>query len=77
MSYVIVQFSEPREVFIDDRSQGDNLAASGRPRALFVGAGVHTFRLGGQANVVPPTQTHDVPDRPILNPFRVVFAKIP
>ena len=39
MSYVIVQFSEPREVFIDDQSQGDNLAASGRPRALFVGAG--------------------------------------
>ena len=34
MSYVIVQFSEPREVFIDDQSQGDNLAASGRPRAL-------------------------------------------
>jgi hypothetical protein len=77
LSYVIVQFSEPREVFIDDRGQGDNLAASGRPRVLFVGAGVHTFRLGGQPNVEPPTQTQDVPERPILNPFRVVFNKIP
>lgn len=75
MSYVIVLFSEPREVYIDDQGQGDNLAASGRPRALFVGAGDHTFRLGGQADVDPPSQTLTVPERPILDPFRVRFTK--
>ena len=62
MSYVIVRFVEPREVYIDDQAQGSNLAASGKPRALFVGAGVHTFRLG-------------VPERPILDPFCVAFHK--
>ena len=49
--------------------------ASGRPRALYVNAGSHVFRLGGRANVDPPTQTLDVPERPILNPFRIEFRK--
>lgn len=75
MSYVIVRFVELREVYIDDQAQGSNLAASGKPRALFVGAGVHTFRLGGAADVDPPTQKLDVPERPILDPFRVDFKK--
>ena len=75
MSYVIVRFVEPREVYIDDQGQGSNIAASGRPRALFVGAGVHTFRLGGPPDVDPPTQRLDVPERPILNPFPVDFRK--
>jgi pyrimidine deaminase RibD-like protein len=75
-SYVLVLFPEAREVFIDDHSQGNNLAASGRPRALVVGAGVHTFRLGGAPDVEPATQILDVPDRPILNPFSVVFQKV-
>ena len=74
MSYVIVRFVEPREVYIDDQGQGSNIAASGKPRALFVGAGIHTFRLGGP-NVDPPTQRLDVPERPILNPFAVDFRK--
>jgi len=75
MSYVIVRFVEPREVYIDDQAQGSNLAASGKPRALFVGAGVHTFRLGGAPDVDPPTQKLDVPERPILDPFCVAFHK--
>jgi len=75
MSYVIVQFVEPREVYIDDHPQGSTTAASGKPRALFVGAGTHTFRLGGTPNVDPPTQTLDVPERAILDPFRVDFRK--
>ncbi len=33
MSFVIVLFPEPRDVFIDDRPQGSSKAASGRPRA--------------------------------------------
>ena len=75
MSYVVVLFPEHREVYIDDQSQGSNTAASGKPRALFVNAGVHTFRLGGRPDVNPPTQKVDVPERPILDPFRVEFAQ--
>ena len=75
MSYVIVRFVEPREVYIDDQAQGSNLAASGKPRALFVGAGTHTFRLGGPTDVDPPTQKIDVPERPILDPFCIDFKK--
>ena len=74
MSYVIVLFPDHREVIIDDENQGSNIAASGRPRALFVNAGVHTFRLGGP-DVDPRTQQLDVPERPILDPFRVAFKK--
>ena len=75
MSYVIVRFPELREVYIDDKSQGSNIAASGKLRALFVGAGSHAFRLGGAPDVDPPTQTLDVPERPILDPFFVDFKK--
>ena len=74
MSYVVVLFPEHREVYIDDQSQGSNTAASGKPRALFVNAGVHTFRLSGQ-DVDPPTQKVDVPERPILDPFPVEFTR--
>jgi hypothetical protein len=74
MSYVVVRFPEPREVYIDDEGQGSNTAASGKPRALFVNAGKHTFRLSG-AGVDPPDQTLNVPERPILNPYPVEFRK--
>ena len=74
MSYVIVLFPDPREVYIDDAAQGSNKSASGRPRALFVNAGKHTFRLDGQ-NVAPPQQDVEVPDRSILDPFPVEFKK--
>ena len=77
MSYVIVLFPGHRDVYIDDQSQGSNTAASGRPRALFVNAGVHVFRLGGTPDVEPPSQRVDVPERPILDPFRVVFTQCP
>jgi hypothetical protein len=73
MSYVVVLFSEHREVYIDDESQGSNTAASGRPRILFVNAGMHTIRLGGRPNVDPPAQRVDIPERPILDPFRIEF----
>jgi hypothetical protein len=76
MSFVVVLFPEPRDVYIDDQLQGSSKAASGRPRALYVNAGSHIFRLGGRDDVDPPAQTVDVPERPILNPFRVEFRKI-
>ncbi len=74
MSYVTVSFPDPREVFIDDQPQGSNRAASGRLRILFVNAGIHTFRLGG-ACVDPIEQKCDVPECPILDPYRVAFKR--
>jgi len=70
-----VLFPEPREGYIDDAGQGSNRAASGRPRALFVNAGQHTFRISGAGDVEPVDQTVDVPERPILDPFPVEFKK--
>ena len=75
MSYAVVMFPEPREVYIDDEGQGSNIAASGKPRALFVNAGQHTFRLSSTGDVSPAEQTVHVPERPILNPFPVEFKK--
>jgi hypothetical protein len=74
MSYVVVRYPEPREVFIDDEHQGSNIAASGKLRTLFCNAGKHTFRLSG-AGVEPADQTVTVPERPILNPYTVEFRK--
>jgi hypothetical protein len=75
MSYVVVLYPEPREVYIDDVAQGSNKAASGKPRALFINAGKHTFRLSGSGDVAPSQQDADVPERPILDPFPVRFKK--
>ena len=75
LSYVVVMFPVPREVYIDDEPQGSNTAASGKLRALFVNAGEHTFRLSSPADADPAEQTVTVPERPILNPFPVEFKK--
>jgi hypothetical protein len=75
MSFVVVKFPECREVFIDNRSEGDNVDAESRPRPLLVNAGWHTFRLGGAADFAPVAQTVDVPEVPMLAPFSVVFTK--
>jgi hypothetical protein len=75
VSYVIVRFPEPREVFIDDQAQGSNRSGSGRPRVLFVNAGMHTFRLSGPGDVDPDAQQCNVPECAILDPFCVEFRK--
>ena len=75
MSYVVVKFPEPREVFMDDQSQGDTVDGDGTPRALFAGEGWHTFRLGGPSDYTPPAQTLNVPDATQINPFPVVFEQ--
>jgi hypothetical protein len=77
MGYVVVRFSERREVFIDDESQGDNLNDVGVPRALLVGDGVHTVRLGGLRDYNPMSQTVNVVDSTIIRPFPVVFHRNP
>ena len=75
MGWVIVTFPESREVFVDDKSQGDNVDASGRCRVLIIDDGLHTFRLGGAADVAPPAQDVTVANTSILDPLPVVFTK--
>ena len=75
MGWVIVTFPESREVFVDDRSQGDSFDAGGRPRVLVVEDGLHTFRLGGATDVAPPAQDVTVANTSILDPLPVVFTR--
>jgi hypothetical protein len=77
MSWVVVRFSERREVFIDGQSQGDNVDGAGKQRPLLVNAGFHTFRLGGAANYTPPSQNVDVPEATNIVPFPIVFVRVP
>jgi hypothetical protein len=75
MGYVIVQFPDSREVFMDDESQGDNRDESGQYRILLVGDGWHTFRLGGAADYTPVDVTVAVAGSTAVSPFTIVFYK--
>jgi len=75
MSRVIVKFPECREVFVDDKSEGDNIDAQGKYRSLLLGDGLHTFRLGGDQNYTPPSQDVEVGGGTIILPQPVVFEK--
>jgi hypothetical protein len=74
MGWVIVEFPETREVFVDDETQGPNRDSGGQPIVLFVEDGRHTFRLGG-GGVAPPAQDATVKATSILDPLHVVFTK--
>jgi len=76
MGYVIVEFPERREVFVDDESQGDNRENNDAYRILRVGDGLRTFRLGGPADYAPPKQAVEVGDTTSIKPLRVVFEKV-
>jgi len=77
MGFVIVEFPERREVFVDEASQGDNRDDHDEYRILRVGDGLRSFRLGGPRDCAPPTQTVEVADTTSIDPLRVVFSKIP
>lgn len=74
MGWVIVEFPETREVFVDDKSQGDN-RENGDYRTLIVEDGLHTFRLGGAANVDPSSQEVKVENTSVLDPKHVIFKQ--
>ena len=76
MGYVIVEFPDCREVLCDGKSQGDNRNEQGKYRELIIGNGLHTFRLGGDANYTPASQPFEVTDEGnIISPHRIVFKK--
>jgi hypothetical protein len=74
MGWVIVEFPETREVFVDDKPEGGNRGADGQYLVLIVEDGLHTFRLGG-TGVNPATQDVTVADTSALDPLRVVFKR--
>jgi len=73
---VIVEFSECRQVIVDGKSQGNNKNEQGEYRALLIGDGLHTFRLGGEQNYTPPWQSVEVGTGSVIRPQSVVFKKI-
>lgn len=76
MGWIVVEFSDRREVFVGGNSHGFNYTETGQLRALQVGDGLQTVWLGGELNFDPASQQVNVPatSDPIL-PFRVVFTK--
>ena len=75
MGRVIVEFPECREVFVGDRSQGNNRDAQGEYRILLIGDGLQTFSLGGETNYTPLSQSVQVGTGSVILPQRVVFRK--
>jgi hypothetical protein len=76
MGRVIVEFPECREVFCDGKSQGNNRNEEGKYRALIIGNGPHTFRLGGDTDYTPASQKYTVTDDgTVIEPQHVIFRK--
>ena len=76
MGWVIVEFPGTREVFVDDRSQGNNRDEGGLYRTLIVQDGLHTFRLGGKPDPEPASQDAQVRNTSALDPPHVVFKRV-
>ena len=75
MEYVIVKFSERREVLVDGVSHGFNREPTGEWRELRVEEGLHRFRLRGPDDYVPLWQTCEVTGTDVNAPMCIVFEK--
>ena len=75
MGYVIVEFPERREVFVNAVGCGENREDDGQYRILRVGDGLQTFSLGGEQDYTPPSRTVEVVNTTPIQPLRVVFEK--
>ena len=76
MGWIVVVFSDRREVFVGGNNHGFNCTATGQPCALQVGEGLLTIWLGGPADFQPDSQQVDVPaTSDPIKPFRVTFTK--
>jgi|KBSSwiStaDraftv2_1062776.scaffolds.fasta_scaffold1846175_2 hypothetical protein len=75
MGRVIVEFPERREVFVGDKSQGNNRNEQGEYLILLIGDGVQTFSLGGPKNYTPLSQSVQVGSGSVIIPQRVVFQR--
>jgi hypothetical protein len=67
MEYVKAKFKEDRAIIMDDQDNGRT------NEVLRVGAGVHTFTLGGDSNFSPEEITCDVSGTTELEPKVIKF----
>ena len=75
MGRVIVEFPECREVFVGDKSQGNNRDEQDEYRILLIGDGLQTFRLGGPPDYMPSSQAVEVGTGSVILPQRIIFRK--
>ncbi len=68
MGYIIVRFSETRQVIIDDVGSGQNTGV-----VIEVEDGRHIIKLDGETNFRPPSLDLVVEETSELDPLEVVF----
>lgn len=69
MEYVVVQFDEDRDVFVDDQKNGKTNTT------LRLGAGTHTFSLGDPQDYSPQQITKVIQGSSVLQPETVTFTR--
>ncbi|WKE65860.1 hypothetical protein PVT67_00970 [Gallaecimonas kandeliae] len=67
MEYVVVSFPGSREVLIDEQPNGAT------NEVLRVGAGRHSFSLGGQPDFSPQAVTATISNTSVLQPKVITF----
>jgi len=68
MEYVVVKFSEERDVYVDDQRNGKT------NEMLRVSAGLHTFTLGDPQNYSPSQIDQNIVDTNVLEPAEIEFT---
>lgn len=68
MEFIVVRFSDPRDVFVDGMKMGET------DDTLRVQEGVHTIDLGNPRNYIPNEYVLDVQDTASLDPLEVRFV---
>jgi hypothetical protein len=68
VEFIIVRFSDPRDVFVDGMQMGET------DEKLRVQAGVHTIDLGNPRDYIPNEYVLDVQDTASLAPLEVRFV---
>lgn len=67
MEYVEVECNETRDVYIDGQKNGET------NKTLRIGAGKHTFTLGGEQNYSPQRVTETIEDTTVIEPRVIRF----
>jgi hypothetical protein len=76
MEFVIIEYLERREVFVNNESQGFNKDENGEYNILQVGSGRQNFHLGEPKDYTPSEQTVVVQDTDPIDPLQIVFSPL-
>ncbi len=75
MEFILVKYSDRREVFIDDLFLGFNHDEAGQSQVYEVPKGTHTIRLGGDQDHHPLVQDIDIHQTSRDNPLLLEFQE--